>query len=108
MKWLFMVSSHPNYFFASDLPVSRIDPTMPNSIYAYGLANKKIEITFPLGPNLCMFGRWNGPCGAVHVPAKIVKQANIRTAAFAEKYVFAHRRDVATAVLAMRKIPAGS
>ncbi len=102
MKWAFLQSSHPNHFVTSDSPVSWIDPRISNPIYGYGLANKNIEVTFPLGPELCLLDTWEGRTGPVHILPRGVERLNWRRAAFADRYVFANCRELAEVAVRIR------
>lgn len=88
MRWAVLRAGETLRYVTSDAPVSWVDPTMPPP-FAYGLATREVEVTFPLDPTVCVFGTWEGPTGAITVTDRTVEQFNTRRVAFSDRYVFA-------------------
>ena len=104
MKWSIGRSTAGEHFRTSDCPVSWVDPTPRPRFYAgHGLAMKKVEVTFPVGPQLCLLGTWEGPTGVVDATKKMVGEYNSRRVASAERYVFADSEEKARLALAIRQ-----
>ncbi len=104
MRWAAVRSSGGEHFITSDCPVSWVDPTPRPHFYAgHGLAMKKVEVTFPVGPQLCLLGTWEGPTGVVDATKRMVGEYNHRRVGSAERYVFADSEERARLALAMRQ-----
>lgn len=64
MNWQFAQTSAPAHFITGDNPVFHCNPDRnPSSIFPPGLADKDIEITFPLSRTTCAVGAWR-PCAS--------------------------------------------
>lgn len=89
-------------FITSDCPVSWVDPTLP-SPWCHGLEMRKVEVTFPVAPGVCLLSTWDGHTGTVTVPDATVTEFNRRRVVFAERYVFADNSDRAQWALDVRR-----
>lgn len=104
MRWAIVRSTGGEHFITSDCPVSWTHPTPRSRFYAgHGLAMKKVEVTFPVGPQLCLLGTWEGPTGVVDATKKMAGEYNSRRVASAERYVFADSEEKARLALAIRQ-----
>jgi hypothetical protein len=83
-------------------PVSWVDPTIPPP-FAHGLAARKVEVTLPLDPRVCVFGTWEGPTGAIKAKDRVVSEFNNRRVGFSDRYAFAHTEQGARFALDLRR-----
>ncbi len=90
MRWAFLSAGEGASFLTCDNPVSWVDPTLRPGFYGSGLAMKKVEVTFPIGPKLCLLATWEGPSGRVPAPDRLVSEMNRRRTGFAGRFVFAN------------------
>jgi hypothetical protein len=89
MRWAFLKATHEHKFLSGDNPLFYDNPTHdPRSFYGVGLANKKIEVTFPISKDIAAFGSWEGPEGYIQAKNNTVKTINCRTVSSALKFVF--------------------
>ncbi len=90
MRWAVLRCADGRCFITSDCPIAWVDPTpRPAFLAGHGLLMPNVEVTFPLGPGLCLLGTWDGREGSFEVREKIVAEFNRRRVAFAERYAFA-------------------
>jgi len=101
MRWAFLSAGNGVSFLTCDNPVSWVDPTLPPGFYGSGLAMRKVEVTFPIGPKLCLLASWEGPSGRVAAPDSLVCEMNRRRIGFAGRFVFANSEEGAVAALSM-------
>jgi hypothetical protein len=95
MRWEFVQAPAPAYFVTGDNPVFPCAPGRERrSIYPPGLADKDIEITFPLSRGVCAVATWH-TSGSLYRPidAKTVEVINSRTAGATKRYLYGPRRD---------------
>ncbi|MFQ5896004.1 MAG: DUF4238 domain-containing protein [Nitrospinota bacterium] len=103
MKWAVLRGSGADRFITCDSPVSWFDPTPRPPFYAgHGLAMRNVEATFPVSPELCLLGTWEGPTGVLEVPDAVVAEFNRRRVGFADRYVFADRGSLVRAAMGLR------
>jgi hypothetical protein len=98
MRWAIVRPKVADGFFVtSDNPVSWVDPTPRPAFYAaaQGLGMPGVEVTFPVGPRVCLFGSWNGKTGAVEVDRRTIDESNLRRVSFAAQQVYAHQEQLA-------------
>jgi hypothetical protein len=61
MRWLILRATGSERFVTCDSPVSWVDPTPRPPFYSgHGLAMRKVEVTFPAGPEVALLGTWEG------------------------------------------------
>jgi hypothetical protein len=101
MRWAVVRATEGARFVTSDRPVSWVDATLA-SPFAFGLAARQVEVTFPLDPKTCVFGTWNGPQAAIKAPDRIVEQMNVRCVGFADRYLFSHSEGAGRSALDLR------
>jgi hypothetical protein len=65
MRWAFLSAGGSEEFVTCDNPVSWIDPTLAPGFWGSGLAMKGVEVTFPVGPKVCLLATWTGPTGSI-------------------------------------------
>jgi hypothetical protein len=100
MKWAYMIPRDESCFLTCDNPVSWFDPTpRPAALRASGLAMRNVELTFPIGPRLCLLSTWDGSVGPCAVGPKGLRIINERRAAFASRFAFASRETEARTIL---------
>jgi len=93
MKWAFYRATDDYKFVTSDSPLFFTDPTHdPNSFYGVGLANKNVEITFPISKDLSLVATWKGIEGYVQCKNRQVKEITRRTVLSAARFVYASRK----------------
>jgi hypothetical protein len=89
MGWTFFVAQPSKFFFTSERPVCLWLPPDERSVFGIGLANKDIQITFPLSRRVCAYGRWRK---AKHlyeaVPNELVDAVNDRSIWNARHFVY--------------------
>ncbi len=89
MRWAFLKATQEHKFLSGDNPLFYDDPTHdPNSFYGVGLANKNIEVTFPVSNDIAAYGSWKGPEGYIQAKNNTVRTINRRTVSAALKFVF--------------------
>ena len=90
MEWRVFRSPPGEIFFISDTPVHFItDPSTHHPLYGGdGIANKTVELLFPLSKNHMLVGRWKSYPLVQTVPARVVEIWNSRTVAHSERYVY--------------------
>jgi hypothetical protein len=95
MGW-FVIGSDQHTFVTSDHPVlhrcpkESFHPILGNG----GFLNKKVEVSLPLAPNRCLILRWGQDWPGVHPASReVVFELNRVRALFAERFLYAHRRD---------------
>ena len=94
MQWQFVQSTGASYFITGDNPVFQCVPNRdPGNIFPPGLADKDIEITFPMSRTTCAVGAWR----TSKVPYRTVgdetiELVNARTAAAALHYLYSPNR----------------
>lgn len=94
MQWQFVQSSGANYFITGDNPVFHCVPDRdPGTIFPPGLADKDIEITFPMSRTTCAVGAWR-PSKVLYrnVGEETIQLINARTAAAALRYLYSPTR----------------
>jgi uncharacterized protein DUF4238 len=99
MRWVILRSSTPDtYFLTSDTPVSWVDPTPRPAFYAgHGLAMANAEVSFPVGPRVCLFAGWKlaPEMDTLRVEPRLVEQLNTRRVIFSAGQVYAHQEALA-------------
>lgn len=95
MSWQFLHAPAPAYFITGDNPVFHCAPARDQrTIYPPGLADKDIEVTFPLSRAVCAIGTWHASENLYRpIDAKTVEVINSRTAGAAKRYLYGPRRD---------------
>jgi Protein of unknown function (DUF4238) len=89
MRWTWLRIEGDEEFVTCDNPFSWVDPTLPSGFYSGGgLGMTNVEVTFPIGPKVCLLATWVGPTGSVRARAPIVYEMNRRRVGFASQYVF--------------------
>ena len=89
MKWSLARAQH-HYFITCDTPIHlAVDPkTMP---YAYGLANRTAEITFPISTKRILMLHWEHEAPfEIELPRDWVRNENTKRAYCADREVYAH------------------
>jgi hypothetical protein len=104
MSWLYAVPPIGIHLLSGDNPVFWYDPTiLPPR--ANGLGSKNCILTFPIGPEIALFGRWNQePQRCDHVGDSVIDLVNQRIIRTAERFVFATRREEAETALERRQL----
>lgn len=95
LRWQFLQATRPDYFITGDNPVFHCAPARePRTIFPPGLADKDIEVTFPLSRTVCAFGTWHRTGNLYRsIEARSVEVINARTAAAAKRYLYGPRKD---------------
>src|SRR5258708_35557977 len=94
MGWVFLKAPPNEHFITGDNPVSHCAPGRPKSIFPVGLADKDVEITFPLSRTVCAVGAYRTASKPYDkATAKTVEIANVRTAMAAHRYLYAAKND---------------
>ena len=89
MEWAFFVAGGEMKFLTCDTPLSWVDPTLPPGPLGAGLAMRNVEVTFPVGPRLCLIATWReGNTGHAQVDDEIVHQIKRRRVDFSSRFVF--------------------
>jgi hypothetical protein len=102
MRWAILRADRDLFFVTSDNPVSWADPTPRPAFYAgHGLRMRNVEVVFPVGPQVCLFGTWNGAAGSLAAPQRLVEAINRRVLQFASEEIYAHREELARAMQLM-------
>jgi len=101
MRWAILRTDPGLFFVTSDNPVSWADMSPRPPFYeGHGLRMRNVEVVFPVGPEVCMLGTWNGPTGALRAQKRLVDAINLRVARFAVSEIYAHREGLARHVMA--------
>lgn len=88
MEWAFFAPAEEMKFLTCDTPLSWVDPLPPGPLGS-GLAMRNVEVTFPVGPRLCLIATWReGNTGHAEVDDEIVHQINRRRVDFSSRFVF--------------------
>lgn len=99
MRWVILRPSTPDMcFLTSDTPVGWVDPTPRPAFYSgHGLGMPDAEVSFPVGPRVCLFAGWKLAPGmrALAVNSRIVEQLNRRRVAYSSGRVYAHLEPLA-------------
>jgi len=84
MNWYLHGSTGPSYFVTSDNPMFTFD--------CYGVANPESEFTFPLAPDLALFGTRHAVKRkkVLDTSQALVKEANRRIISAAYRFVYTH------------------
>jgi hypothetical protein len=96
MKWNFLKAPVNKFFITGDAPVSLWFPRK-QSLFPPALADRDIEVTFPLSRSICAFGCW-GPSfpNLYHVvPKDVVDAVNGNTLMSAARFVYGPVHDTA-------------
>lgn len=89
MSWTLLKSDEQILFVTSDNPVVLSDPTNESRLYGPGFLSKKVEMTFPLTPKLCLLASWKEGEDTFHkIDSLIVAEINNRTIRYSHKYIF--------------------
>jgi hypothetical protein len=92
MTWCFFIAPEKRFFVTGDCPVRGVVPNW-NSPFPPGLADREIEMTFPLSRSLCAVGVWSEKSTTSTeyrpVDEKIVGAINGRTIMGAQRFVYA-------------------
>jgi hypothetical protein len=103
MRWAILRAERDLFFVTSDNPVSWADPTSRPAFYAgHGLRMRNVEVVFPVGPQVCLFGTWNGSAGSLAAPQQLVEAINRRVLQFSGEEVYANRQELARAMLLVK------
>jgi hypothetical protein len=99
MPWVILrPSTADSFFLTSDTPVGWVDPTPRPAFYSgHGLAMTNVEVSFPVGPRVCLFaGRKLTPgMGALAVEPHHIEQLNTRRVIYSGGQVYAHQEALA-------------
>lgn len=103
MEWRYAVAPIGRRFVTSDNPVFWQDPS-GRPPFANGFASPGTILTFPLGPEVALVGRWRaeGPIYA-HVASPFVEFVNQRVVRTADSCVFASRQEDANEAIELRR-----
>jgi hypothetical protein len=109
MEWAFFVAAGQANFLTCDTPLSWVDPIAKPTLYGSGgLAWRNVEVTFPLGPRLCLVATWReGNTGYAQVDDDIVRELNRRRVHFASRSVFSDSEAGARSALEIAGEPEG-
>jgi hypothetical protein len=94
MSWQFLHSAPGSLFATGDNPVFYCDPEHQPSglLTGVGLADRTIEVTFPLSRNVCALGTWYETVRLhVDVEPKTVDLVNARTVGAALRFVYSSK-----------------
>ena len=94
MHWEFLHSAADAPFVTGDNPVFNCDPEhKPGFLQGVGLANRTIEVTFPLSRTVCALGMWRGD-EILHkdVGANEVDVLNPRTVGASLRFVYSSEK----------------
>lgn len=98
MAWQFVQTSGTKYFITGDRPVFHCVPDQkPASIFPPGLADKDIEVTFPLSKTICAVGAWRPrPSKVLYrlIEDETIQIINARTTAAASRYLYGSAKDL--------------
>jgi Protein of unknown function (DUF4238) len=94
MGWA-VLDAGKQYFITSDYPVIRSSPGKRHPIYGDGgFLNREITVTMPLSPRRALHMEWSDDAGKViDIEREKVRTLNGLRAVFAERHLFADRRD---------------
>lgn len=101
MNWAVVRAGGDLRFITGDTPVTWVDPTLAPP-FSYGLALRNVEVTFPVGPKVSLFGTWEGLTGSIRSNDPLVQEFNARQVFFADRYVFADSETGARSALDIR------
>lgn len=96
MSWCFYVAPLKSFYVTGDNPVFYCVPNR-RGLYPPGLADKEIEVTFPLTKSICAVGQWADPfnCEGEYIPVneQVVAEINLRTVRAARRFVYGPEND---------------
>jgi hypothetical protein len=103
MTWV-VVHSRARHFITSDDPVVYTGPPASLSKGPIGLAHREVEVTVALSAAVGLFAGWAGDGAIHHMRAKdtMVRTINRRTAAGAQRFVYAPENSEALRKLVMK------
>ncbi|MGO8702084.1 MAG: DUF4238 domain-containing protein [Limisphaerales bacterium] len=89
MKWNFLKAPVNKFFITGDAPVSLWSPAK-RSPFPPALADRDIEVTFPLSRSVCAFGCWGPPFPDLYpaVPEDVVDAINGNALMSAARFVY--------------------
>jgi hypothetical protein len=94
MGWVFLKAPAGEHFITGDNPVSYLVPGRAKSPFPPGIADRDIEVTFPLSHNTCAVGAWKCPDKLyTEVTARDVHLTNVRTARAASRHLYGPQND---------------
>ena len=104
MHWTIMRARQPHYFITSDNPfIQELPDKHRDRPYGGGFVDKHIEVTMPLSSQKCLLAHWNsGVPGILEAGPQAVKSINRLRAAYADRFLFAHQRDIGIQKLATK------
>jgi len=95
MTWIVLEARGSTRYVTSDNPFTYMDPAAdPKARSPVGLANRTIEVTFPLSATLALVAVWAGNRGIYRkrTSENTVRAINRRTVAGASRFVFASEK----------------
>jgi hypothetical protein len=94
MGWA-VLDSGRQYFITSDYPVARVSQNKAHPIYGDGgFMSKDVVVTMPLSSRRSLLMQWGDDAGRmVDIDRARVRELNTMRAVFAERHLFADRRD---------------
>ncbi|VXC97830.1 conserved hypothetical protein [Oceanicaulis sp. 350] len=104
MNWSSLLTPTDRFFITSDAPVVHGVPTEhANRFYGGGLADRHIEVTFPISAKTCLLGTWKaGLPQSFPLAAEGVKMINRQQAVHSRRFLFAPIRDSGIAKLGQK------
>ena len=96
-----LVAPSSSFFITSDSPVAFYVPKYhkTSNPYGVGLLNKKIEITFPLSPNLVILYSWQKRNMLLTISDDLLSEINRRTIVMAQNFIYSHKQSKKTSTL---------
>jgi hypothetical protein len=102
MRWVYAIAPVGRHFITGDGPVFWYDATAP-APGANGLRSLNTTLTFPIGPEIALIGRWESALDStVYADDRAVNFVNQRVARTSERCIVASRKPDAEAALAHR------
>jgi hypothetical protein len=96
MSWCFYTAPPKTFYVTGDNPVFSCVPSRSGP-YPPGLADKDIEVTFPLTKSICAFGKWGDEfnCKGEYIPVneQVASEINLRTVRAALRFVYGPEND---------------
>lgn len=89
MNWCLLESYGDNYFILSDHPCAILDPDLRRHGMGLGFVHRNIEVTMPIGKNLCLLASWKQIPKQAKISRPQVSNINRRSAVFGQRY-FVH------------------
>ncbi len=90
MSWSLLIAPDSSNFITSDNPVIVRIPDDPNWIFV-GFGHPDAQITFPLNPNISLFGEWNRSIRIIEeIDDNEVNRINLETYKNSDKFVYSN------------------